>query len=143
MFDNQLNKNNIDKKISKKYKTDITKIKYKHRILNNLLDYKYNFKEIWENQCSKYNTLKKFVLPKVARIIVIGDIHGDWERMIKLLNIAKLIDKDDNWIGGNTVVVQVGDQIDRCRSNNFDCHVKDVTMPDEGNDWKILQYFFF
>lgn len=139
MFDNQLNKNNIDKKISEKYK--INKIKYKHRILNNLLDYKYNFKEIWENQCSKYNSLKKFVLPKVSRIIVIGDIHGDWDRMIKLLNIAKLIDKDDNWVGGNTVVVQVGDQIDRCRSNNFDCHIKDVTIPDEGNDWKILQYF--
>ena len=72
MFDNQLNRNNIDKKISEKYK--INKIKYKHRILNNLLDYKYNFKEIWENQCSKYNSLKKFVLPKVSRIIVIGDI---------------------------------------------------------------------
>ena len=32
----------------------------------------------------------------------------------------KLIDKNDNWIGGNTTVVQVGDQLDGSRGFNVE-----------------------
>jgi len=47
------------------------------------------------------------------RIIAVGDIHGDYEKLIKVLRHAKLIDKNNNWIGKNSILVQVGDLIDR------------------------------
>jgi hypothetical protein len=39
---------------------------------------------------------------KKDRIIVLGDIHGDWELTIKLLKLAKVIDDNNKWIGGET-----------------------------------------
>ena len=103
-----------------------------------------NFKKIWQEKCGKYDmTSLPSVLPAVKRIIVIGDIHGDWLMTLKTLRIAKLIDKENNWIGDDTIVVQVGDQVDRCRYSGVPCNQKGATTPDEGNDWKILQYFTF
>ena len=54
------------------------------------------------------------VLPKVRRIVVIGDIHGDMRMTLDTLKVAKVIDEKTNkWIKNNdTVVVQLGDQID-------------------------------
>lgn len=105
----------------------------------------YNFKKVWKDQCSKYNINEQpNILPAVDRIIVLGDIHGDWEMTQKLLKVAKLIDDNGNWIGKDTVVVQVGDQIDRCRykiDSALSCDKPEATNPDEGNDWKILKYF--
>ena len=113
-----------------------------HKDLEDYIENIYNFKKIWTEKCSKYDiTSQPHVLPAVKRIIVIGDIHGDWDMIIKALKIAKLIDKNKNWIGGETVVVQVGDQVDRCRYSGVPCNNKGATSPDEGNDWKILQYF--
>ena len=45
------------------------------------------------------------------------------------------------WIGGNTHVVQVGDQIDRCRPNSWyrDICNDDSTYKDEGSDLKIME----
>jgi hypothetical protein len=45
------------------------------------------------------------------------------------------------WIGGNTYVVQVGDQIDRCRSY-FDngCLKEDATINDEDSDLEIMLF---
>ena len=80
------------------------------------------------------------VLPKVDRIIVIGDLHGDWEMTIKSLKIGKVIDDNLNWIGGETVV-QVGDQIDRCRFTGISCSLPEATKNDEASDFKILKYF--
>ena len=48
-----------------------------------------------------------------ARIIAMGDIHGDIQAMRTAFRLANLIDEDDAWIGGETVVVQTGDQLDR------------------------------
>ncbi|ORX55832.1 Metallo-dependent phosphatase [Anaeromyces robustus] len=50
---------------------------------------------------------------KYKRIIAVGDIHGDYNQFIKILTHAKLIDKNKNWIGKNTIFVQVGDLMDR------------------------------
>lgn len=118
----------------------------KHKEIEDYIQNVYNFKKIWKKQCKKYDVNKQpSVLPAVERIIVIGDIHGDWDMTQKLLKVANLINEDGNWIGGCTVVVQVGDQIDRCRykfgSGNPSCDKPEATNPDEGNDWKILQYF--
>ncbi len=113
-----------------------------HKELDDYIQNVYGFKKVWKDKCSKYDVKSQpHILPPVKRIIVIGDIHGDWEMTQQALQIAKLIDKKGNWIGGDTVVVQVGDQVDRCRYSGVPCNQKGATTPDEGNDWKILQYF--
>jgi hypothetical protein len=48
-----------------------------------------------------------------ARIVAIGDLHGDIEAARGALKLAGAIDDEDRWIGGDLVVVQTGDQIDR------------------------------
>ena len=49
----------------------------------------------------------------VDRIVVIGDIHGDYDKMIDALTIAGLIDRRKRWAGGRTHLVQMGDLPDR------------------------------
>jgi hypothetical protein len=101
----------------------------------------YDFKKLWGNYCSKYNVnYNSSILPKVKRIIVLGDIHGDYNIALSFLKVGKVINDNGSWIGNDTIVVQVGDQIDRCRSSiTTICNNKQDN--DEGNDWKILQYF--
>ncbi len=48
-----------------------------------------------------------------ARLVAIGDLHGDLAATRQVLRLAGLIDAEDRWIGGETVLVQVGDEIDR------------------------------
>jgi hypothetical protein len=91
--------------------------------------------------CSEYNYIPT-ILPKTRRIVALGDIHGDYNLCIKLLKIAKVIDDDLNWIGKDTIIVQVGDQIDRCRPyNGMTCDMKETTLEDENSDVKILKFF--
>lgn len=51
------------------------------------------------------------------RIVAIGDVHGDWDQTLHALRIAGVLNSEDEgeprWVGGNTVVVQVGDVLDR------------------------------
>lgn len=106
---------------------------------NNEID----FKALWKKKCSKYNLDSDLIsiFPMVRRIIVIGDLHGSYDIMIKSLKIAKLIDDKHKWTGTDTYVVIVGDQIDNCRpSSGQDCNVKGTLINDTGNDWKILKY---
>lgn len=49
----------------------------------------------------------------VARIVAVGDIHGDYENYLQVLREAGLIDRRDKWVGGETHFVQVGDLPDR------------------------------
>lgn len=100
----------------------------------------------WD-KCTGYNKLPD-VLPPVKRIIAIGDTHGDIRVTLESLKLAKVIDYDDRniskitindpfdwikWVANpsNTIVVQVGDQIDNCRPmpNKKDNCVKD-NLPD-------------
>ncbi len=46
------------------------------------------------------------------KIIAIGDIHGDFQIFIKVLQMCKLINKNLEWIGGDTYLVQLGDTLD-------------------------------
>ena len=99
--------------------------------------------------------IKKSRYPKVKKLIAIGDIHGDLSVAIKALKLAKVIDinipnttKDINkinWTGGKSVVVQLGDQIDRVRPNgliNDLCPENDSELnQDEGSDLKIICLF--
>ena len=47
------------------------------------------------------------------RVVAFGDVHGDINAALDALQLADLIDDNRDWRGGNTYVVQVGDQLDR------------------------------
>jgi len=49
----------------------------------------------------------------VERVIAIGDLHGDYERYIDVMESAGLIDRKGKWSGGETHLVQTGDITDR------------------------------
>lgn len=53
----------------------------------------------------------RFLAP--ARLVAIGDLHGDIAATRKAFRLAGAIDQSDRWIGGDLVVVQTGDQLDR------------------------------
>ena len=67
---------------------------------------------------------KKSNYPKLhvqtnGRVVAIGDLHGDIQQARRALRIAGVLGKDDDdnvnpqWVGGDTVLVQVGDVLDR------------------------------
>lgn len=47
------------------------------------------------------------------RIVAFGDVHGDLDATRSALRLAGAIDERDRWIGGELIVVQTGDQLDR------------------------------
>ena len=47
------------------------------------------------------------------RVVAIGDVHGAHEQLRGLLRKVGLIDDADRWSGGDTVLVQTGDLLDR------------------------------
>src|SRR4030042_85059 len=53
------------------------------------------------------------VFPGVRRVVAVGDLHGDLTAARAALRLGGAIDAADRWIGGDLVVVQTGDEIDR------------------------------
>jgi len=49
----------------------------------------------------------------VERVVAVGDIHGDYEAFVAILQDHKLLDDHETWIGGNAHLVQLGDVMDR------------------------------
>src|SRR5579871_4069764 len=47
------------------------------------------------------------------RVVAIGDIHGDLDDFVKILQRAGLIDTNRRWTARNTTLVQTGDMVDR------------------------------
>lgn len=115
-------------------KKNITKYKIRSRLFD---------EEDYLKDCPDYDFVPT-VLPPVKRIIAIGDIHGDLNLAIKSFKLANLIDNNYNWIANppNTIVVQVGDQIDSCRPipNVYDCH-KQKKPDDRFEDMSVLDFF--
>jgi hypothetical protein len=116
---------------------------------NELKDNKKKVKLSWKKICKKLPKLPS-VLPAVPRIIAIGDIHGDFNKLLDSLKLANLIPNNTNektkkvqWIGNDTIVVQLGDQVDSCRYDSTSlkpCHAKGATKNDKGDDVKILRF---
>lgn len=60
--------------------------------------------------------LGAFLFPALAgaqRVVAIGDIHGDLDAFDRILRQAGLIDDQRNWAGGEAILVQTGDFLDR------------------------------
>jgi len=90
----------------------------KNHVVKIIGNIKYNIhkiihKSIQKNKTDSKSKNNKKVEEKYNRIVALGDIHGDYEHLIKILRHAKLIDKKKNWIGNDTILIQVGDLIDR------------------------------
>ena len=47
------------------------------------------------------------------QVIVIGDVHGQYEPFVRMLRHAGLINENLNWCGGRNRLVQMGDIFDR------------------------------
>ena len=47
------------------------------------------------------------------RVVVVGDVHGAYDRFTGILQSAGLIDERDRWIGGRAILIQTGDVVDR------------------------------
>src|SRR5215468_11188713 len=47
------------------------------------------------------------------RVVAIGDVHGDLDAFVGILQRARLIDPSRRWSGGHTILVQTGDFLDR------------------------------
>jgi hypothetical protein len=47
------------------------------------------------------------------RIVAVGDIHGNYDGFVTILQQAGLVDDDTHWIAGKTTLVQTGDVFDR------------------------------
>ena len=95
---------------------------------------------IFDKDCNHQLTLPT-IISNVSRIIAIGDVHGDMKLIIECLEISNVILRIKNmkniqnkisvvlndekqyydWIGKDTIVVQIGDQNDSCRPNNNTC----------------------
>jgi hypothetical protein len=65
-------------------------------------------KMINSTTCVRYSKIAE--LPK--KIIAIGDVHGDFGHLFTILNRLNIIDQNNNWIGGDTIIVQTGDVLD-------------------------------
>lgn len=51
--------------------------------------------------------------PAPARIVAVGDLHGDYDAWEAIARAAGLVDAKGRWAGGNTTLVQMGDVPDR------------------------------
>ena len=49
----------------------------------------------------------------VERLVVIGDVHGSYEKLLPLLRGTGLVDEQLAWVGGTSHVAFLGDLIDR------------------------------
>jgi hypothetical protein len=47
------------------------------------------------------------------RVVAIGDIHGNYDGFVSILQSAGLVNEDLHWVGGETTLVQTGDIFDR------------------------------
>ena len=47
------------------------------------------------------------------RVVAVGDIHGAFNGVREILRKIELIDQKDRWVGGDAILVQTGDFLDR------------------------------
>jgi len=99
---------------------------------------------------NKYDLIGMY--PPQKKLVAIGDLHGDIIATLKVLKLAEVIPQNTtaqninnvHWTGGDTWIIQLGDQIDRCRPDDWvqNC-IKDLddVYEDEGNNMIIFKLF--
>ena len=85
------------------------------------------------NNLSMKEYYQRGIYPSTYKLIVLGDVHGDYYATISSLKKARLIDENLDWCGGKTHLVQVGDILDR--KNRFGQNT------DEDSEFKIIDLF--
>src|SRR6266699_582622 len=50
---------------------------------------------------------------RAPRVVAIGDVHGDLDAFAGILQRTRLADPSRRWAGGNSILVQTGDFLDR------------------------------
>jgi hypothetical protein len=99
---------------------------------------KQKFEEIYSQKCPGQKYVPT-IIPAVSRIIVLGDVHGDYKMFIKTLKLCNIIDDNLKWIGKNTYVVQIGDQIDSYRNGPYPFDHPKMIENDQISDIKIMK----
>ena len=173
-YDAKLNPYRQKKSIFKKQKQTqnkkLSRNKYlqEHKLLShlpnnyisNLVNLYYDNDNVVKNFL-EYKKTKQHIFPEHSRVIVIGDIHGDFEVAIRCLILSKCIEpinipmnknvstmdkffKNLEWIGDNTYIVQLGDQIDRVRPQVWDNNevTRNSAYKDEGSTLEIFYLFY-
>ncbi len=160
----RINSSSVTKRsnlFSKKYKTiknNNAKDNYIKLLISRYYDNDKVSKDYLETARKKIH-----IYPQQRRIIVIGDLHGDFEAAIKCLILSKCINDPGvmpnprnisevshffndklEWIGGDTYIVQLGDQIDRVRPQSWDRNniSNDSAFDDEGSTLEIFYLFY-
>lgn len=73
-------------------------------------------------------------------IVIVGDVHGHYEQFIYLLSSARLIGPKNNWIGGRSILVQMGDVIDRGpESMKVDAFIDDLQKQAEAAGGAVIR----
>tara|TARA_B100000902_G_scaffold70965_2_gene76536 strand:+ start:406 stop:1911 length:1506 start_codon:yes stop_codon:yes gene_type:complete len=122
---------------------------------------------IMNNSEPVLKTAHKSYYPTQRRVIVIGDVHGDLDKLIDCLILSKCIQLPVNinipsssertnlnmfnyfnsikWTGKDTYIVQVGDQIDRIRPTEWDKNKVAVGngIKDEGSSLHIFYLLWY
>ncbi len=68
------------------------------------------------------------------RVFAIGDLHGDLNATIRILEGIGAINSDGHWIGRNLIVVQLGDLIDR-GTEDYEVLSLIERLENEAPDW--------
>lgn len=63
--------------------------------------------------CRKEKITEPYIYNKVSKIFAISDVHGQYDRMVQILQNNGIIDADNNWSWQNGHLVVLGDVFDR------------------------------
>jgi len=58
-------------------------------------------------------TLLLLAPASAGRLVAVGDLHGDLDNALAVLQLAGVVDTEGHWSGGTTTLVQTGDVTDR------------------------------
>ena len=138
-------KNNLaNKKIKEhRYKIKIQSNKLNYTINEDEFDLTRNQGDLVYRYYEVYDPVTRIV-DFYVKIIQEDNNPNDLDTEEDKLKQCKLFDRDRwfKWIGEDTHVVQVGDQIDRCRPyDNHTCDNSFTTIKDEDSDLEIMLFY--
>lgn len=104
--------------------------------ISNQLSHKNSLHDLLRTNYNEiFQYYQKAVYPPTDRIVVIGDIHGDYHAFLQVLKKSKVINDKLEYIGGKTHIVQIGDILDR-KPRDED------SGDDEDSEAKIISLIF-